>query len=114
MYFMISKDENRRIELDFSNKKGNVRTVSERLPPEEYDYYKWAKTEDFARNELAKARKKLGLNIQLFTLREDKFLLCVNEKPAAYLSEEEIEEQRQISEGAFLEQMLFLLPTYKK
>ena len=114
MYFMISKDENRRIELDFSDKNGKLRTVSERFLPEEYYYYKWAKTEDFARNELAKARKKLGFNIQLFTLREDKFLLCVNEKPAAYLSGKEIEEQRQISEGAFLEQMLFLLPTYKK
>ena len=74
MYFMISKDENRRIELDFSDKNGKLRTVSERFLHEEYYYYKWAKTEDLARNELAKARKKLGFNIQLFTLREDKFL----------------------------------------
>ena len=114
MYFMIAGPENRRTELDFSDKRGYLRKADGAESGAEYYYYKWAKTEDFARNELDKAKKELGCKAQLFTLSKDKYLLCVDEAPAAYISEEEIEEQRQISSKAFFEHMLFILPTYIK
>lgn len=109
MYFMIAKNLNTKINLNFNDKRGNGRRTDFCKDLSDYYYYKWSITEDFARCEIDKAKKEVGCQAEIFKLSRDKYLLCVNEKPAAYLYENEIEEKRQVSAIAFYEYITALL-----